>query len=68
VLAGVDLARYQRLLRDYGYGIEVTGEHDEATRKVTDAFQRHFRPTLVNGIPDYSALRTAERLAAALVA
>ncbi len=68
VLAGVDLARFQRLLQDYGYGIEVTGEHDEATRKVTDAFQRHFRPTLVNGIPDYSALRTAERLAAALVA
>lgn len=67
VLAGVDLARFQRLLRDYGYGIEVTGEHDEATRKVTDAFQRHFRPALVNGIPDQSALRTAERLAAALV-
>ena len=30
--------------------IEVTGECDEATRKVTDAFQRHFRPALVNGI------------------
>jgi N-acetylmuramoyl-L-alanine amidase len=67
VLASVDLARFQRLLRDYGYGIEVTGEHDEATRKVTDAFQRHFRPALVNGIPDQSALRTAERLTAALV-
>ena len=67
MLAGVDLARFQRLLRDYGYGIEVTGEHDETTRRVTDAFQRHFRPALVNGIPDQSALRTAERLAAALV-
>lgn len=67
VLEGVDLARFQRLLRDYGYGIEVTGEHDEATRRVTDAFQRHFRQALVNGIPDHSALRTAERLTAALV-
>ena len=67
VLAGVDLARFQRMLQDYGYGIEVTGEHDETTRRVTDAFQRHFRPALVNGIPDQSALRTAERLAAALV-
>jgi N-acetylmuramoyl-L-alanine amidase len=67
VLTGTDLARFQQLLKGYGYGIEVTGELDETTRKVTDAFQRHFRPALVNGIPDQSALRTAERLAAALV-
>ena len=58
-----ELAAYQRLLADYGYGIAVTGVQDEATRKVTDAFQRHFRPALVNGIPDRSVLRTAERLA-----
>lgn len=64
VLEGEDLARFQRLLKDYGYAIEVTGQHDEATRKVTDAFQRHFRPALVNGVPDQSALRTAERLVA----
>ncbi|MCA3560432.1 MAG: N-acetylmuramoyl-L-alanine amidase [Aestuariivirga sp.] len=63
-LAGGELAAFQRLLKDYGYAIEVTGERDEATRKVTDAFQRHFRPALVNGIPDRSALRTAERLVA----
>ena len=67
-LAGDELAAFQRLLKDYGYAIEVTGEADEATRKVTDAFQRHFRPALVNGIPDASALRTAERLAAPAVA
>ena len=64
VLAGEDLARFQRLLQDYGYAIGVTGQHDEATRKVTDAFQRHFRPALVNGVPDQSALRTLERLVA----
>ena len=34
--------------REYGYGIAVTGECDEATRKVTDAFQRHFRPARVD--------------------
>jgi len=68
MLLGQDLATFQRCLRDYGYGIDVTGEHDEVTRKVTDAFQRHFRPALVNGIPDYSALRTAERLVTSLVA
>ena len=61
---GDDLAAFQELLRSYGYGIEVTGEYDEITRKVTDAFQRHFRPALVNGIADLSALRTAERLVA----
>ena len=62
VLDGADLIRFQQLLRTYGYGLDVTGEYDEATRKVTDAFQRHFRPALVNGIPDLSTLRTAERL------
>lgn len=64
VLETDELVRFQRLLRDYGYGLEVTGEHDAATRKVTDAFQRHFRPALVNGVPDVSSLRTAERLLA----
>lgn len=65
VLSGAELVRFQALLRDYGYAIAVTGEADETTRKVTDAFQRHFRPALVNGIADLSALRTAERLVAA---
>lgn len=64
VLAGQDLIRFQRLLKDYGYGLDVTGLHDEGTRKVTDAFQRHFRPALVNGVPDISCLRTVERLLA----
>jgi len=68
VLAGEELVSFQRLLRDYGYAIEVTGEQDEATRKVTDAFQRHFRQGLVNGIPDASALATAERLVNGLTA
>lgn len=67
-LNGADLARFQELLAGYGYGIAVTGEHDEATRKATDAFQRHFRQGLVNGIPDMSALATAERLVNGLTA
>lgn len=61
-----ELLKFQRLLNSYGYAIEETGQSDEATRKVTDAFQRHFRPALVNGLPDRSALRTAERLASGL--
>ena len=62
------LAAFQDLLRRYGYGIEVSGVSDEQTRKVTDAFQRHFRTALVNGIPDVSCLRTAERLVLGLSA
>lgn len=65
-LGSAGLAAFQRLLQDYGYGIEVTGACDEQTRKVTDAFQRHFRPALVTGVPDLSCLRTAERLLDAL--
>jgi N-acetylmuramoyl-L-alanine amidase len=51
---------------EYGYGLDVSGKLDEATRKVTDAFQRHFRPALVTGLPDLSCLQTAERLVQAL--
>lgn len=67
-LSGRELTAFQQLLQSYGYGIAATGEADEATRKVTDAFQRHFRPALVNGVPDLSALRTAERLVGAFSA
>ena len=63
-----ELRDFQRLLRAYGYAIAETGEWDEETRKVTDAFQRHFRPALVNGVPDRSVLRTAERLVSGLQA
>lgn len=60
------LTQFQSLLRDYGYGFDVTGKLDQATGKVTDAFQRHFRPSLVTGIPDLGCLETAERLVQAL--
>ena len=63
-----ELETFQQLLAGYGYSLGVSGEADDQTRKVTDAFQRHFRPALVNGIPDRSALLTAERLVAGLSA
>ena len=62
LLAAAELLEFQRLLSTYGYDIAVTGFVDERTRKATDAFTRHFRPALVTGTPDVSALRTAERL------
>ena len=65
-LKGEELAAFQRLLGEYGYGIAAIGTLDVATRKVTDAFQRHFVPARITGVPDRAALHTAERLLAAL--
>lgn len=54
----------QAALKEYGYGIPVSGEFDELSAAVVTAFQRHFRPGRVDGIADHSTLRTLERLLA----
>src|SRR5215470_5043665 len=46
----------QRKLRVYGYGLEITGEYDEDTGFAVAAFQRHFRPALVDGQADRSTV------------
>ena len=56
------VGKLQTSLRSYGYGIDVTKIFDEATRDVVIAFQRHFRPQLVDGIADASTIETLERL------
>jgi N-acetylmuramoyl-L-alanine amidase len=56
----------QEKLRAYGYGIDVTGEFDESTRIVVAAFQRHFRPALVDGRADRSTVETLNALLDAL--
>ncbi len=58
----------QLRLADYGYGIEPTGEFDTMSGYVVTAFQRHFRPSRVDGIWDVSCAATLERLIAALPA
>jgi N-acetylmuramoyl-L-alanine amidase len=63
-----ELRTFQRLLGQYGYGLSETGDCDEATLKVTDAFRRHFQPALFDRGPDRSALLSVERLVAALTA
>ncbi len=55
----------QRNLARYGYGLVVTGSFDPATRAVVTAFQRHFRPALVDGIADRSTAETLEAVLAA---
>lgn len=60
-----DVARVQELLAAYGYGIDVNGRLDPASRKVICAFQLHFRPQRVDGVIDRSTVATLERLVAA---
>ena len=42
----------QRALAEFGYGVPVRGTYDEATAQVVTAFQRHFRPRLIDGAID----------------
>ena len=56
----------QRALARYGYGIDVSGRHDDATTTIVSAFQRHFRPARVDGVADGSTRETLRRLLAAL--
>lgn len=51
---------YQRDLLSYGYACPLTGIHDEPTAMVIKAYQRHFCPHRVDGIPhawDYQRLK-----------
>ena len=47
-----DLASVQRALARYGYELAPSGAPDSATTAALQAFQRHFRPARVDGLPD----------------
>lgn len=49
-------------LADYGYGVIASGGDNDNTEAVIAAFQRHFRPQLVNGIADISTVARLDRL------
>lgn len=52
----------QGMLRLYGYDIEASGTFEARTKIVVEAFQRHFRPTKVDGVADQSTVITLHRL------
>ena len=52
----------QAMLALYGYGVEITGSFDPATKTVVTAFQRHFRPARIDGIADRSTIETLRQL------
>jgi N-acetylmuramoyl-L-alanine amidase len=61
---GPDVRKLQQGLASYGYRCDLTGVFDTATEFAIIAFQRHFRPALVNGRADHSTLDTLGRLLA----
>jgi N-acetylmuramoyl-L-alanine amidase len=63
---GEEVAELQRALADYGYEIPESGIYGPQTVNAVAAFQRHFRPQLVDGRADVSTLLTLHMLAAAL--
>jgi N-acetylmuramoyl-L-alanine amidase len=56
----------QKSLKEFGYGIDITGNYDDKTTEVVTAFQRHYRPARVDGIADHSTIETLKRLLASL--
>ena len=46
------LTMQQRALAAYGYNVQSTGRHDLAIRNAVLAFQRHFRPSRMDGVFD----------------
>lgn len=57
-----EIARFQKQLAAYGYKIECDGHFGEPMQSVVIAFQRHFRPALVNGRADHSTIDSLDRL------
>lgn len=63
---GEVVERLQSMLAFYGYGVVITGFYDAGTKTVVEAFQRHFRPSLVDGNADSSTRETLRAILAAL--
>jgi N-acetylmuramoyl-L-alanine amidase len=59
---GGEVEKLQRTLAAYGYEVPQSSRFCERTEAVITAFQRHFRPALVNGRADHSTIDTLERL------
>jgi N-acetylmuramoyl-L-alanine amidase len=64
--SGPEVVRLKQRLRDYGYGLGAESDFDDETAAVVTAFQRHFRPALVDGVADVSTVATLDKLIAAL--
>jgi N-acetylmuramoyl-L-alanine amidase len=59
---GDTVTELQKALAEYGYGLTISGDYDEATKTVVTAFQRHFRPAQIDGMADTSTRETLRKL------
>jgi N-acetylmuramoyl-L-alanine amidase len=59
---GQPVEAIQSMLALYGYDIGISGEFDQKTRLVVMAFQRHFRPEVIDGVVDQSTVETLAEL------
>ncbi len=64
--SGDPVLALQSLLKLYGYGIDISGNFDDRSKLVVEAFQRHFRPARVDGVADVSTVATLHKLLRAL--
>lgn len=62
--AGAPVAALKAMLALYGYGIALDDIYDAATQEVVAAFQRHFRPSRVDGVADAATILTLRALIA----
>ena len=60
--SGDSVMALQGMLKLYGYGIEVDSIFGARTKTVIEAFQRHFRPSRVDGVADQSTVVTLHKL------
>lgn len=60
---GAEVAALQGALKSFGYGVEDDGNYGDRTRLVVAAFQRHFRPLLVDGVADPETRSLLDHLA-----
>ena len=60
--SGETVAELQKALVEFGYGLPVSSDYDEATKIVVTAFQRHFRQAQVDGMADTSTRDTLRKL------
>jgi N-acetylmuramoyl-L-alanine amidase len=62
--AGDEVKLFQSKLAEYGYPVELNGNYDAVMRDTVAAFQRHFRPALIDGVADESTRETLRHLLA----
>lgn len=63
---GMAVLAAQETLAAIGYGVVQTGVFDEATRLVVEAFQRRFRPAVIDGLVDQACAAMMADLSAQL--